>query len=329
MSGLGSKLPTYHLSNQFAERTASWLPWRSLIFGLVLGVAVVGGLQAQNIGVTSPFNTLGDSYYERNAVNFGFSFPNGTGPGSRVVGLFPNGQINPNGIVFNQGGFGAAVPPFGGFDPAAGARFGFGRVGGNGPNFSLGFELGKGSTRTATTQAPSVVIPNGGIGSFSTGQFSPFVTSVSPVVFGQGGMLPWRGPTTPSIFPAGGAPVHDYNIGRLNGGGASFVSDGLPRPSGLVEVDPRPSSAQTADLSVREILERKEMDARAEQQQQLEEDRAADKFLQLAKQEEANGNLKKAAYYLFKAERAALESRKSEFRVEYDRVNELIKSRKK
>ena len=301
------------------------------VFFLALVAACPADLAAQNIGVTTPFTTATDSYFERMGVNFGFSFPNGTGSGSRVVGLFPNGQLNPNGIVFNQGGFGGALPPFGGFDPASGARVGFGTVGGSGPNFSLGLSLAKGSTRTATTQAPSIVIPNGGFGGFSSGQFSPFVTSVSPVVFGNGRMLPPAYSPSRTLFPAGGA--HDpaetsrYRLPGIASG--TYHGDGLPRPSEHAEIPPRESSAQHGDFSVREIRRQVQLQQQHQAAETSRQQQQADAFAQQARDAENTGDLKMASYYLFKARQLATGDQLAKLKSESQRLNELIKARKR
>ena len=150
------------------------------VFNCCLILAVVEGY-GQQINVASPFQSANHSFYENHGVNFGFSLSGGSGNGSRVFGLLPGGQATPN-IGFNQGSAGVAIPAFGGFDPNSSARFGFGRRSANGSGYSLGFNLAKGSTRTQTSITPSLTLPNGGIGNFSTGQISPFVTSVVPVV---------------------------------------------------------------------------------------------------------------------------------------------------
>jgi hypothetical protein len=145
-----------------------------------IGPNVVG----QQIGVGTPFNSYGDSYYERMGVNFGFSFPGGRslGGGSRIVGLLPNGQLNPGGnLVFGQNSFGSALPAFGGYDPQASARFGFNSIGRGGGGFSLGLEMGKGSSRTVTSSAPHMIVQNGMGGSMFSGELRPFVTGLIPI----------------------------------------------------------------------------------------------------------------------------------------------------
>ncbi len=125
-------------------------------------------VKGQNIGVTTPLTGVNDSFYENVGVGFAFQMGN-PNTGSGFFGSFNQGSIN------------SAVPPFGGYDPAADLTFGFGSFGRNG-NFSLGLRMGQGDTRTMTGTAPSVVVPNGGIGSIFDGSLIPFVTGVVPVV---------------------------------------------------------------------------------------------------------------------------------------------------
>ncbi len=125
-----------------------------------------GDSAAQSIGVSTPFQSVGNSFYERQGVGFSFQT---AGPSSAFFG------------GFNQGSFNSAIPPFGGYDPAADARFGFASVGDNG-SFSLMFQMGKGSSRSMTGIAPSVVVPNGGVGSIFSGSLTPFVSGITPIV---------------------------------------------------------------------------------------------------------------------------------------------------
>ncbi len=296
----------------------------NLAIWFAVGIAFVSTSKktanAQGIVVASPFNTIGDSYYENFGVNFGFHLNNGAPGGSRIVGIFPNGQINPNGIVFNQAGSAGAIPPFGGYDPAANANFGFGlrnRRGG----FSLGLSLGKGNTRTATNQTPMVVVPNGGIGSVTNGQFSPFVTSVTPFTFGNGYSLPSTPSVRPSIFRSGD---------RTGGGGPSFngMSYGAIRsamarlPDETRKIDrsdanivPENSTAQTADVSVERIK------AERRQQMQAENDTRQSEIRRLVERAEyllKEGDVVLARTQYYKASRIAKGAQQKELRSKYE-----------
>src|SRR5262245_65970440 len=85
--------------------------------------------------------------------------------------------IRGNGWFFSFGG--PVAPPFGGFDPNAGANFGFA-----GPNGYFNFTAGQGASSTFSGQTPMVTVPNGGTGAFFDQTLRPFVTGAIPVVGG-------------------------------------------------------------------------------------------------------------------------------------------------
>jgi hypothetical protein len=134
---------------------------------------------AQNVVVGTPFNNLGDSFYE----NFGTS-----------------GSWSDGNAFFNWGG-GGAVPSYGGYDPSADARFGF-----NAGGLHLGFSAGQGSSRFSSSQTPMVTVPNGGMGSMFSGTLTPFVTGFVPVVGEDGGVY------------GGGSTMLEDRLSRMQGG---------------------------------------------------------------------------------------------------------------
>ena len=217
--------------------------------GMLLGFGLVA--DGQQVGVSTPFQSFGDSFYESAGVNFGFTLPGGRGPGSRVVGYAGNGVLTPN-LRFQQGGAASAVPPFGGYDPNANANFGFGRYNSNGGGFSLGLSLGKGSTRTLTSTTPSMVVQNGFGGSMFSGQVSPFVTGYYPVVGGG----------RPLMMGGGRPPVMDNAVTRaVRSGQLDLTSPGVAEsaPSSVAGVGPtRESSAPYGDESVAAIKARRQ-----------------------------------------------------------------------
>jgi hypothetical protein len=237
--------------------------WRSRWVAIVVLAGLSAwpqtGSDAQQVQVTSPLQTINDSFYE----NFGF-------------GGINMGRSGPRGGWFlNTGPATSTPPPFGGYDPAADARFGM-QFGGP---FGLGFNMlaGQGSTRSNTVTAPTIVIPNGGTGSIFSGSVRPFVTGVIPIVGNApyGPMMPMV--PQPSVSPlaqrvaqlqqqqeatqaAGGAdpdpapaiqpamPARDADPLVMRGG---QVQAPAGRPAA-----PAPASASTAnhgDLSVAEI----------------------------------------------------------------------------
>lgn len=229
------------------------------LLGLVFGLIPTPELSGQMINVGTPFNSVSDSFYERNGVNFGFSIPGGRGNGSRIVGLNPQGMITPN-INFNQNGFGSAVPAFGGYDPGASARTGFGVFNRNGGGFSLGFELGKGSNRSITSTVPSVTVPNGFGGSVQSGAFRPFVTGVIPVVSSGNTFLPRATPVQPAPY---NGVTQAMQSGQLRLGGPVEPAPVKPGP---VNYAPERSSAESSDISVAEIKARRAAAIRAKQE---------------------------------------------------------------
>ncbi|MCH2183129.1 MAG: hypothetical protein MK108_14105 [Mariniblastus sp.] len=225
--------------------------------------SAVRSLTAQQIGISTPFTTARDSYYERMGVDFGFRLPGGRGPGSRIVGLMPNGQFTPNGnLIFRQGGMSSAIPPFGGYDPGANARFGFNYLNRGGGGFSLGFDFGKGSNRSMTTTTPSLVVQNGHGGSITDGVYRPFVTGVIPVI--------GNGQRPQPYFP-------DNAVTRAIQSGVDLTAphpeDTPDEPATTPSLRHPFSSARTGDLSVTEIKAqklRREAERKAEFNAQLE-----------------------------------------------------------
>lgn len=175
----------------------------------------------QNVVVGAPFNNVGDSFYE----SFGSS-----------------GSWAGNNAFFNWGG-GAAIPPYGGYDPNSDARFGF-SVGG----LNLNFTAGQGSDRFSSSQTPMVTIPNGGSGNFFNGSISPFVTGFVPVVGEDGGVY------------GGGSTMLQDRMSRMQGGERptplkperAQVSSQSPSPSSRID-SAAPLTALPASRSSAEV----------------------------------------------------------------------------
>ena len=192
---------------------------KTLAFAILTALAAAGSASlalAQQVRVATPHPTVSHSFYEQFGVNWG---------------------IRGNGWFFNFGG--PVAPPFGGFDPNAGANFGFG-----GPNGFLNFTASQGSSTTFSGQTPMVTVINGGTGAFFDQTVRPFVTGVIPVVGGQ-----------PPAFGS----VLEERLSRLSAGeatgdtkedAATALAAGRWRAKG-------PSSAERGELSVAEIKARK------------------------------------------------------------------------
>jgi hypothetical protein len=267
---------------------------------LVTGVAA-SPAGAQQIQVSTPFHSVSDSFFERFGVGFGFSIPGG----GKVVGLNPLGQPTPDGsIVFSQGGFGSAVPPFGGYDPGADARSGFARVGNNG-NMFFNFAAGQGNTRSMISQTPTIVIPSGGSGTLIDATQQPFVTSIIPVVGGFSGLTPPYPLMRPPTISPLAQRIHEYQQTQA-ARAASMPVDDLPaaRPLELGDDAAPPtaavrrSSAEQGDIGVAEIRRQQA----AEDESQLVEIRA---LIERARGVEAAGKPHVAkVYYQQAASRA-------------------------
>ncbi len=256
---------------------------RSCLTAFVIWAGVAwwqdAGVYAQQVQLTSPFQSINESFYE----NFGFGGVNlgRSGPGG--------------GWYFRTGPAGSAPPPFGGYDPSADARFGM-QFGGP---FGLGFNMlaGQGSTRTHTMTAPTIVIPNGGSGYLFSGSMVPFVTGVIPVV-GNAPMMPMAPQAQPSVSPlaerlaqlqqqqaAGRAPANVAPAAGLNPVAALKPAPALParEEAPLVLNGGRPavgaaagpaisgsaadSSANHGDISVAEIRRQQTQQEAARQEE--------------------------------------------------------------
>jgi len=225
----------------------------SLSFGRL---AVV---DAQQVTVGVPQQVLSDRFYENFGIGWGFR----------------QQQPGGGGFFFNNGGMGGVLPQFGGFDPNAGANFGFGGAGKNG-GFNFNFAAGQGSNRSFTSVTPMVTIPQGGIGSIQSGEIRPFVTGIVPVVGEGGGGFTATNPLTERLqrMQAGEQPGSRHYVQRPPGKTTSGTStdDATHRPGasgvGASDAESAPdnstvSTAQRGDLSVKEIQRQRQEAVRA------------------------------------------------------------------
>ncbi len=256
----------------------------------------------QQVQLTTPFHSQNESFYE----NFG-------------VGLGGINRMGPRGGWFFSGlPANATLPPFGGYDPGADARFGF-RAG----PFDVNLIAGQGSTRSMVMESPTLVVPHGGTGYLFEGSQRPFVTGVVPVV---------GHPVLRPVLDQADYPVHPLTerLQRFAGESAAAARrDQLPQgaparasrdpspharqddpplvlrggrsspASSQAAVNPGDSTATRGDLSLREI-----------RQQQAEEEAAGEHEVRLliekARGQEAAGKQGLAKiYYQQAAARAA------------------------
>ncbi len=242
--------------------------FKAILVGIfAVGILVLGAsrVTAQQVAISTPFNRVNESFFERIGIGFGFDI-NG---GRNVVGLNPLGNPTANGrIPFRQNSVGAVAPAFGGFDANAAARTGF-RIQGSG--FSADFlgVFAQGSHRSIISDTPKIVIPNGGRGIISDTSQRPFVTGIIPIVGSNGGIIynvprPYW-PTGPAVSYS--YPLHDTirryyaNQEQLQKEGeAEYARDfalkrGAARRAAEASADV--SSAAQGDLSVAEIRRQK------------------------------------------------------------------------
>jgi hypothetical protein len=234
--------------------------WASCFALLALSIPTSPSAVAQMVQASLPVSSYAHSAYEHFGTSFGWAIPGGVGPGSRVVGLLPNGMLTPGGYLQfgqlqqGQGGWGGVMPPFGGYDPNANARFGFGIQGPQG-GFRLGLELGQGSTRTITSLTPSLTVQNGGGGYIMSGSSTPFVTGWIPMVGAASGPAPLDNAVTRAV-QSGQLRLDNLGDDLAPDSTAPSEREVGAKPSSAVGSAGR-STAETATESVAAIRSRK------------------------------------------------------------------------
>jgi hypothetical protein len=185
---------------------------RILTVLIVATVAALGAscASAQQVTIATPHSTVSHSFYEQFGVNWG---------------------IRGKGWFFNFGG--PVAPPFGGFDPNAGANLGFA-----GPNGFINFTAGQGSSSTFSGQTPMLTVMNGGTGAFFDQTVRPFVTGVIPVVGGE-----------PPAFNS----VLQERLSRLQAGESAGEHKQPASAGSGGRATNGPSSAERGELSIAEI----------------------------------------------------------------------------
>jgi len=156
---------------------------RSLIVALLLGslgcLVPAAHAPAQQVTVSTPYQSISEGFFENMGVSWGLGGRNWS---------------------FSFGGSPTrTAPPFGGFDPSAGANVGFA-----GPNGWFNANWAQGCRRSFVSQTPMVTMTNGYPGFVADAAITPFVISYVPVVgaFPRGGPA-WAMP--PPRVPAPGA----------------------------------------------------------------------------------------------------------------------------
>ena len=258
----------------------------------------------QMIGLETPINSLGDGYYEN--FQTGFSFTKGN------FFAFWNPQV---------------VPPFGGYDPSADARLGFSGRGPGGGRFRFGLTMGQGSSRSNSVTSPSLVVPNGGGGSFINSTFQPFVTSFIPVV-GDGGTP--KTSIAAEILRAlkSGETMESllHKHGRSDSGEPlSMISADYQQTVPSTTRPVAASSAERGDISVAEIKRRQKMEAAADTSQRNAE---FQRLMRDGSAAESSGNLQLARFSYRSATRKASGAAAIEAKVAFERVNQRIQKQR-
>ncbi len=231
---------------------------------MALGVAAT--THAQQVVVATPNNTVGSSFYEHIGVQWG---------------------VRGKGWFFNFGGPPPA-PQFGGFDPNAGANFGFG-----GRNGFINFTAGQGASTTFGSQTPMVTMQNGGFAVFNDQISRPFVTGLIPIV--------GESPAFPSVLAE--------RLHRLQAEGSGQTpSDDAPAAAGSPAVA-GPSSAERGTASVADIKARKTAEKSAQVSAAAAE---VEVLLEKARGAAAEGKPAVAKIYLQMAARRAEGERRAE-----------------
>lgn len=229
---------------------------------------------AQQVHVSTPLIGVNDSFYEH--INIGWGFRHNGPRGSWFM---------------NFGGPNSVIPAFGGYDPNADLRFGFGNR-----NFQFNLAASQGSNRSLTMSAPSVTMMNGAQGQFFSGSVRPFVTGLIPVV-GDYPAVPYvvypYAPASPPVFTSPLAERlerlrHETPVTPATAATATPEDDLIlgadAEAPAAIGTGSAPSSATRGDISVAEIRRQQALDdeaKRVELERWIEEARVAERNGQL------------------------------------------------
>jgi hypothetical protein len=244
------------------------------VFAALMFLALATPAAAQQTYVQAPFHSAGSSYFER--LGFGFG-----------------GTIG-NNAFFNFGGVNQALPPFGGHDPSADARFGFG-VRGNGFNLNVQGAAASGYSSSYSSTTPSLMLTNGVPGSIFSGVQRPFVTGLVPYVghFSPGIGYVQRPPVVTSPLAERVSRMQD-ELARVAASPAPVRTATTTKPVESPEPAQTASTAQRGALSLRAI---RAANAAADQELSAE----IEAHLEDARHHEAAGELGLAAIHYGRA----------------------------
>ena len=173
--------------------------------GAVLVLAASAAAQQATVG--AGMHNVGDGFSENIGVGFGLRTPNG---------FFTNGA--------------GVAPPVGNLNPNGGATLGFG-FGGSGFNGFLNLAAAQGSSRSNSSTAMSLTVPNGGTGFIGDVVQEPFVTAFVPVVGGfVNNSIPQFG--TSGLAPMGGnGSLLNERLARIHESGGLKLAANQPAAS--------------------------------------------------------------------------------------------------
>jgi hypothetical protein len=190
------------------------------ILGATILISVPASAQQATVG--AGMHNVGDSFSENMGVGFGLRTPNG---------------------FFTNGG---GAPAVGNLNPNAGATLGFG-FGGPGFNGFLNLAAAQASSRSNSSTAMSLTVPNGGTGFIGDVVQEPFVTAFVPVVGGfVNNSIPQFG--TSSLAPMGGnGSLLNERLARIReSGGLTLAADNVSSSGAQSVNTPRANSRATA-----------------------------------------------------------------------------------
>ena len=240
-----------------APRGRALATWSAMLLACHAVASLPAAAQQATVG--TPVQTMRDGFYEQSNIHWGLNWPGG----------------------FFRFGPTPTAPPFGGYDPNAGGRFGFG-FGGSGLNgFFLG-EFSQGSRRSFVGQTPMVTMINGVPASIVDQAWTPFVMGVVPVV---GDEPEWVGPSS----GVGSDAVRDMLRARRRAQGSRNEprASQVPRPdaeAGRAAAPRKPTAAVARDaakpVAADEVSGRNEVNGR-------DTDSAAEQKVAMARQSSA------------------------------------------
>ncbi len=291
------------------------------LLGIFCLLVLPSALSAQMINVGSGLQGLSNSSFSRIGTSFGFSLGGAT-PGRGVVGLRPDGSFTPDGSIQFTQGSGSVVPAFGGYDPNSGAHIGFGSYRSNGTGFSLNLFAQQGSSTTFGSTSSNVTVPNGVPGQIFSGQMTPFVTGIIPVVGGYPSSIHQLHAPLNYVSPLAGKiqRIKDEQASGKQWGAKATVRKGQPPVAAAPPArnsparNPQNSTATQGDISVAEILRQKQQ---TETQLTAEQEARIQELVRRAEIMRAKGKIGSARLYYKQAIELASGDLRSELKTRY------------